>query len=65
MIRTVVGWVTFAAGSWMLVSPQALIGLEQLRWMHRYSFPGEVLLGIALFGVAYSLLDLRPTWPRS
>jgi hypothetical protein len=45
----------------MLVSPQALIGLKNLQWMHKYSFSGEVLAGIVVLGVAYHLLDLRPT----
>ncbi|MEK7407032.1 MAG: hypothetical protein AAB225_18320, partial [Acidobacteriota bacterium] len=54
------GWVAFLAGSWMLVSPQALMGLNQLRWMHQYAFSGEVLVGIPLLAIAYYLLDLKP-----
>ncbi len=55
----VLGWVLLAAGSWMLVSPQALLGLKQLKWMYHYAFSGEVLLGILLLGTAYYLLDLK------
>lgn len=52
------GWILLALGAWMIVSPQALLGLEQLRWMHRATFPGEVLLGAVL--VAGSLVLLTP-----
>ncbi len=47
-MRKLVGWAAFLAGSWMLVSPQALMGLNQLKWMHQYAFSGEVLGGILL-----------------
>ncbi len=59
-MRKLVGWAAFLAGSWMLVSPQALMGLNQLKWMHQYAFSGEVLGGILLLAVAYYLLDLKP-----
>ena len=59
-MRKFLGWIVFLAGAWMLVSPQALIGLKELRWMHRYSFTGEVLLAIPVMAVAYYLLDLKP-----
>ena len=59
-MRKLAGWAMFVAGAWMLVSPQALIGLKELQWMHKYSFSGEVLAGIFVLGIAYQLLDLRP-----
>ena len=58
-MRKLAGWTLFAAGAWMLVSPQALIGLKQLQWMHQYSFSGEVLVGIVVLSVAYFLLDFK------
>ena len=55
-IGKVIGWVTLLVGTWMLVSPQALLGLNQLKWMHDYAFPGEVPLGILILSVSlYSL----------
>jgi hypothetical protein len=59
-MRRFLGWVAFLAGSWMLISPQALIGLKELNWMHNYTFRGEVLLGIVVMAMAYYLLDLKP-----
>ena len=59
-MRKLLGWAAFVAGSWMLVSPQALTGLKELNWMHNYTFSGEVLLGIVVIALAYYLLDLKP-----
>ena len=56
----VIGWILFLVGAWMLVSPQALTGLAQLKWMHKYAFPAEVLLGIPVLAAALYLLDLKP-----
>ena len=44
-VRTLIGWIFMATGAWMIVSPQAQLGLDQLNWMHRYAFRGEVVLG--------------------
>jgi hypothetical protein len=59
-MRKFIGWIVLLAGSWMLVAPQALIGLKELKWMHAYSFSGDVLLGIVGVALAYYLLDLKP-----
>ena len=59
-MRKLIGSTAFLAGAWMLVSPQALIGLKELRWMHRFAFTGEVLLAIPAMALAYYLLDLKP-----
>ena len=59
-MRTLLGWLAFLAGAWMLVSPQALMGLKELTWMHNYTFSGEVLLGIFVMAMAYYLLDFKP-----
>ena len=45
-----------ALGAWMIVSPQAVLGLDQLKWMYKYAFPGEVLLGALLMTVSLQLL---------
>jgi len=39
------GIAASAAGLWMLVAPQARIGLPALRWMSSSAFPGEALAG--------------------
>ena len=51
-----IGWAALLVGTWMLVSPQAHLGLNQLKWMHDYAFPGEVPLGILLWSVSLYLL---------
>ncbi|MFZ5648159.1 MAG: hypothetical protein ACOY30_11135 [Bacillota bacterium] len=58
-MRKVLGWILFAIGSWMLISPQALLGLKQLKWMYDYAFPGEVLIGVVVMCAAYYLLDVK------
>jgi Na+/H+-dicarboxylate symporter len=49
-------WILMAAGAWMIVSPQAVLGLDQLKWMYKNAFPGEVLLGALLMTVSLQLL---------
>jgi len=44
----------------MLVAPQAVLGLHELRWMAKYAFSGEVLLAIPVLAVAYYLLNFKP-----
>jgi Na+/H+-dicarboxylate symporter len=51
------GWILMAAGTWMLVSPQALLGLDQLKWIHSYVFPGEVALGALVMTASLCLLS--------
>jgi hypothetical protein len=50
------GWILMAMGAWMIVSPQTVLGLDQLKWMYKYTFPGEVLLGALLFTGSLHLL---------
>lgn len=56
----IIGWLLFAVGTWMFVSPQALTGLAQLKWMSKYAFSGEVMLGVLVMMAAYYLLALQP-----
>ncbi len=58
-IGKLVGWITLLVGTWMLVSPQALLGLNQLKWMHDYAFPGEVPLGMLFLSAALYLIGGR------
>lgn len=55
-VRRLAGWVLAAAGVWMLVSPQALLGLKWLKWMSRYSFTAEALPGVVVLSVALYVL---------
>jgi Na+/H+-dicarboxylate symporter len=55
-LSRLIGWGFMAAGAWMFVSPQALLGLDLLKWMSRYAFPGEVLLGALAITVSLQLL---------
>jgi Na+/H+-dicarboxylate symporter len=55
-IDKIFAWAVLLLGTWMLVSPQAHLGLNQLKWMHDYAFPGEVPLGILLWSVSLYLL---------
>lgn len=40
-----IGLVIGAAGLWMLLAPQAKLGLAALRWMSRTAFAGEAMAG--------------------
>ena len=57
----VLGWILFAVGAWMMISPQAILGLNQLKWMAHYAFPGEMIVGIAAIMAAYYLIGLKPS----
>jgi hypothetical protein len=59
-MRKVLGFLLFLVGSYMLVAPEALLGLQELKWMAKQAFPGEILLGIVIVCFAYYLLDLKP-----
>jgi hypothetical protein len=50
------GVALLVLGSWALIAPQANLGLTELRWIARYAFPGEALLGVLSLGGAYQLL---------
>jgi hypothetical protein len=39
------GIVVSAAGLWMVVAPQARMGLPALRWMSESAFHGEAVVG--------------------
>jgi hypothetical protein len=58
-MRKIAGFILLALGAWALIAPQANLGLPELRWLSRHTFPGEVLAGIVLFGLGYYLLGRR------
>ena len=58
-MRKIAGFILLALGAWALIAPQANLGLPELRWLSRHTFPGEVLAGIVLFGFGYYLLGRR------
>ena len=55
-MRRILGIIVALVGSWMLVSPQALLGLKELKWMYKYAFSGEVLVGIPIIAVGFYLI---------
>jgi hypothetical protein len=57
-LRKLAGWVLMASGTWMLVSPQAVMGVNQLKWMHNYAFRGEVMLGVLVLSASLYLLNV-------
>ncbi len=57
----ILGWLLFVAGAWMMISPQAILGLGQLKWMAHYSFSGEMLVAIVFLMAAYYLIGLKPS----
>ena len=63
-MKRIIGIALVFVGSWMLVSPQALTGLVYLKWMHKYAFAGEVLLGIIILCLAYYCIDFKRQEPK-
>ena len=59
-MRTLLGWLITLGGSWMLISPQSNLGLKALRWMYKFAFSGEVLVGILILVIGYNYLALKP-----
>ncbi len=57
-MRKAMGWLLFLIGCWMLISPQAILGLKQLKWIYDYSFPGEIAVGIIVICIAFYLIDI-------
>ncbi len=55
-MRRILGIIVALVGSWMLVSPQAMLGLKELRWMYKYAFSGEVLIGIPIIALGFYLI---------
>jgi hypothetical protein len=55
-MRRILGIILALIGSWMLVSPQALTGLKELKWMYNYAFSGEILVGIVVVAVGFYLI---------
>lgn len=64
-MRKIVGWILLLVGSWMLISPQALLGLKELKWMYNYAFSGEVLLGVLIVCISYFLIDFKVDLSKS
>jgi hypothetical protein len=59
MLRKIFGWIALLLATWCMISAQAPIGLKELKWMTKYAFPAEVLLGCVLFSVAYWVFNLK------
>jgi Na+/H+-dicarboxylate symporter len=65
MAARLLGIVASGIGLWMVVAPQARIGLPALRWMSASVFPGEALAGalVLLVGLWMSLGRREATDP--
>ena len=55
-----IGFALILIGAWALIAPQANLGLPELRWLSKGTFPGEALVGMVLFCLAYYLLGDLP-----
>ena len=60
-ISRLIGWILMTISAWMIVSPQSLLGLNQLKWMYNYAFPGEVVLGALVMAVSLHLVTPKGT----
>ncbi len=60
-MKKALGWTALLLGSLAFISPQANLGLAELKWLARGSFPGEILLGVVLLGIAYLLIGTIPS----
>jgi hypothetical protein len=58
----ILGYIVLLVGIWMMVCPQAILGLKELKWMANYAFTGEALLGALL--TSGSFLLIRPSQPK-
>lgn len=54
-------YVVLILGAWGLISPQANLGLAQLRWLSHYVFPYETFAGMIVIGLALYLIGEVPT----
>ena len=59
-MKKALGILFLLIGTWSLIAPQASLGLPQLRWLSRHSFPGEVFAGMVLASIGYYLLGKPP-----
>lgn len=53
-------FITLILGAWGMISPQANLGLAQLRWISHYVFPYETFVGMVLLGLACFLMGEVP-----
>lgn len=55
-----IGIAIFLIGIFMMTCPQALLGLDSLKWMYRLAFPGEAFLGALVSSFAFLLIYKVP-----
>lgn len=63
-MRKLFAWIFLLPGIFCLVAPQSLMGLRELRFLHKTSFAGEVILGLVLTCIAYYLFDFQVKPPE-
>lgn len=59
-MKRVLAFNTLILGAWGLISPEANLGLAQLRWISHYVFPYETFAGMILLGLACYLIGEIP-----
>jgi hypothetical protein len=50
------GYLVFVIGVWMMVSPQAILGLQELKWIANYAFAGEAFIGALVCSVSLLMI---------
>jgi hypothetical protein len=58
-MKRLIGFFLLITGAWALIVPQANLGLPALRWISRYTFPGEAFVGALAITVAYLFLGSK------
>ncbi|MGH9350765.1 MAG: hypothetical protein ACRD2G_01160 [Terriglobia bacterium] len=59
-MKRALAFILLMLGSWGLISPQANLGLAQLRWISHYVFPYETFAGMAVLVLAFYLMGEVP-----
>jgi hypothetical protein len=56
-----IGAMLTAIGGVLFIPPQAILGVNELKWAYRYSFPGEVLVAICTLCLGLYIYNFRRT----
>lgn len=59
-MKRALAFILLILGSWGLISPQANLGLAQLRWISHYVFPCETFAGMIALVLAFYLMGEVP-----
>jgi hypothetical protein len=62
-MKKIIGYMIMAVGVFCLVAPQTMMGLKELKFLYKTTFPGEVILGMLLLCIAYYLIGFAVVEP--